>query len=599
MSVIGVDELRSSTHQHGFALVQYMPDRIEGFNRGSFHLTKAAVDWVVLPAAKAWRLLLVEPIRQGLQNVFTNLAYPVRLMSLLFQGRVEDAGTETGRFIANTTVGLAGVLDLASHHDVPLYREDFGLVFANWGVGPGTYLVIPILGPSTARDAFGRIFDFFLNPTSYVTGAGLVSAVNGFSFRIDGYETLSKAETDLYLALRAFFSVQRQIAIERFEISEEAFETSDPEPSIGSLLFRPDDPTFVRRGDERRIRAPATGRRLPYSVWLQDAPAPLVFVIPGIGAHRLSSNPVALAELLFENGYSAVIVSSPFHPEFIRSGLSTPYPGFTPSDAEDLYGVLSRIEEDLESQAPGRIGEKLLMGYSLGGIQSLFIAAARPERPADGLRFERIVAINPAVDLEFALRGFDDFFDAPLAWPEDERDRLVKELAMKSFLIALEGLPEGRPFPLDRIESEFLIGLAGRTTMMNALIAIGQRGAPTLEILEVEDGDRGPLLGPINQSSLGRYFEELALPFFLAESGEAVAPEVLLERANLTSQGEALREDAKVRVLTNRNDFILGEESLLWLEGTFDDRLVVFPDGGHLGNLHVPAVQARMIEALQ
>ena len=99
-----------------------------------------------------------------------------------------------------------------------------------------------------------------------------------------------------------------------------------------------------------------------------------MFIIPGIGSHRSTTNAVKLAESAWQRGYSAVIVSSPFNPEFILTGLSATYPGYTPSDAEDLYRTLGEIRANIEANHPGKVTSSSLMGYSLGGIATLFIS---------------------------------------------------------------------------------------------------------------------------------------------------------------------------------------------------------------------------------
>jgi len=597
VSVMGVDKLSSPTHREHFGMIQYTPDPIEGFNRGSLAVTKPAIHWGMRPLAKGWRFITPTFVRRSLDDLFYNLAFPSRFLSLLLQGELVKSSVETGNFLVNTTVGLGGLWDPAQHIGIPTYRQDMGLAFARWGAGPGFYFFIPVMGPSSGRDGLGRLFDMALHPLTYVPGSGLFFNMNAFTFRIDGYEALVGSFDDVYYPIRALWAIQREIAVERFSIPEEAYAASDPEPSLGVLLLKAQDPGFPGRARERNIEMPRTHRELPYSLWLQDEPAPLVFIIPGIGAHRGSTNPVAIAEMAVARGYSAVTVSSPFHEEFLLNGLSVPYPGFTPSDAEDLYTALSKIAEDLEDQYPGRMTSARLMGSSLGAIQTLFIAAAQKNRPRDALRFDRFVAINPPVNMRYAASQFDGYFDAPLRWPEEERDQKVKELAMKAFLIVEEGLDEGKPLPFDRTESEFLVGLSGRTTMLETLAAIEMKGGGVLEMRE--EPDRGPLLDQINQSSLRRYAEELIIPYYLSQPGQHLDPDGLAEAAGLHALERTLRRDERIHIVTNANDFLLGQEDLAWLRETVGERLIVFPDGGHLGNMHVAAVQEAVFAGLE
>ena len=342
---------------------------------------------------------------------------------------------------------------------------------------------------------------------------------------------------------------------------------------------------------------PNTGRELPYSLWLQSRPAPLVFILPGIGAHRTSRNAAVLAELAFDDGFSVVTVSSPFHPEFLLNGLTDPYPGYTPNDAEDIYTALSLIHEQIVDEHPGMVTSTSLAGYSLGGIETLHIAAAQRDRPPGSLRFERFVALNPPVDLRHAAQQFDRYFDAPLRWPAQERDQRVKELAMKAFLVLQEGIEAGKTLPLDRTESEFLIGLQGRTMLVTMLEAIRERTGQGLRIEAQRADERGPLHYLLNESTLQNYGDQLLVPHYRAKLG--VGGGELERAASLRSIAEELRRNDRIQVLTNADDFIVTEEALGWLRGVMGERLTIFPSGGHLGNLHLRDVQSAVSLAIR
>jgi ABC-type transporter lipoprotein component MlaA len=608
VSVIGVEKFEEPTqhHQQNFEMVQYLPDPIEGFNRGSLGFTKGFIDWFFKPLSKGWRFVTPTAVRKSLNKFHYNISYPVRLVSLLLQAEGVKAGKETGRFLVNTTVGIAGFFDPATRWGMPTYREDVGLAFARWGNGPGFYLVIPFLGPSSGRDGLGRIFDTALTPTTYLAGANLFFNMNAFTFKIDGYEALTESEPNIYLPVRALWGIQRAIAVTHYKIPEEDYITSDPEPSLGSLLVKVEDPKFPGRAKVRDVRIPTTNRNLPYSLWLQKERAPLLFIVPGIGTHRNSTLPVSLAETAFNRGYSVVTISNPFHPEFIENALSIPYPGYTPKDAEDVYTALTQITEDIKTRYPMRVSSVKLMGYSLGAIESLFIAGAQDGRPSNALRFDNVVAINPPVDVRYSASRFDGYFDAPLSWPEAERDQRIKNLAMKVFLVAQEArekkegeaMPGEQKVPIRRSESEFLIGFAGRTMLAGALKAIEKKGDPVLEIRKETEEGRGLLLGVINESNFKRYGSELVIPYYLKNRKKGVTRDQIAFEASLRQQEKLLSSSDKVRIFTNVDDFILGEENLSWLRATAGDRLTVFPAGGHLGNLHIPTVRNAIFDAL-
>lgn len=163
----------------------------------------------------------------------------------------------------------------------------------------------------------------------------------------------------------------------------------------------------------------------------------------------------------------------------------------------------------------------------------------------------------------------------------------IKELAMKAFLVAQHGLPEGRPLPMDREESRFMIGMAGRITLSTTLGAVAENGHPVLTPLGIPG--RGRALDRFASISYPRYGQELVGPWAMEHYGVTDQAE-LERRASLRALDEATWKNPEVRILHNADDFILGDDGLAFLERHAGDRLTVFPGGDHLGNLHLPEV---------
>jgi ABC-type transporter lipoprotein component MlaA len=558
----------------------------------SLRLTKGALDYVAQPLALGYRALVPEFAREALSRFYGNLNYPGRFVSLLMQGRLKDSCEETGRFLVNATAGVLGLFDPAAHLKLDSFPEDVGQAFGRWGIRPGPYLFLPLLGPSNTRDAVGRVFDMALDPATYLTGATLAFGLNSFSLRVDDYRDLSAAEADWYAPIRTYWAIRREAEVENYGIPPSAFEASDPEPSLGVLKFSPQDPSFGRRAKERKLALPSTGKTLRYSLWLQPEPAPLLFVLPGIGSHRRGGTTVALAELAFARGFSVVAISSAFQPEVQLTALRSPYPGYAPHDAADLRAALEAIHVDVAAWKPGRITGASLLGLSLGAAHALHIAAQPEEAP----RFERIVAVNPPVDFLVASRRFDEFFDAPLRWPADERDRRVLEIGKKA-LALFDGDVSDPRLPFDRLESEFLIGLNARDAVHNAMVAIQTTTGRGVLLQPELDPERGWLLEEVNHSSFDAYVRHLVLPHFLGSDPNA-SVEGLLEASGLHEIAPALAADPRVAIFTNADDFLLGEGDADWMRAALGERVTIFPQGGHLGNLWLPEVQDAIFRAL-
>lgn len=189
---------------------EIIADPLRGFNMMMYDFNRGVYYIVVKPASDAYRFVVPEEIRTCAGNFFRNLGFPVRFINCLLQGNVDRAVDEFEAFFLNTTVGVLGLGDPAPYvmgREVP--AEDFGQTLAVWGIGNGFYIVLPFLGPTTARNAVGSLGDFAMNPITYsglpweVTAiARATETINYFSFQKDIYKQLEEVSLDPYVALR-------------------------------------------------------------------------------------------------------------------------------------------------------------------------------------------------------------------------------------------------------------------------------------------------------------------------------------------------------------------------------------------------------------
>ena len=143
-------------------------DPWEAYNR-KIHAFNQGFDRAIFqPVAKGYDFIMPDGPQRGVRNFFRNLGYPVTLLNSLMQGKVEHAFTATGRFLMNSTIGLLGFFDVATKAGIPYHDEDFGQTLAVWGWKDSRYLVMPVIGPYTARDLLGRSFYGYVHPVSYM-----------------------------------------------------------------------------------------------------------------------------------------------------------------------------------------------------------------------------------------------------------------------------------------------------------------------------------------------------------------------------------------------------------------------------------------------
>lgn len=143
-------------------------DPFERFNRGAFTFNDGLDRSVIRPLAQGYKAVTPQPVQTGVTNFFTNATYPITLVNNVLQGKFKAAVSDTGRLLLNTTFGLGGLLDPATQSGLDLNDEDFGQTLGKWGVKPGTYVVLPFLGPYTIRDGVGDLADNFFEPRSYI-----------------------------------------------------------------------------------------------------------------------------------------------------------------------------------------------------------------------------------------------------------------------------------------------------------------------------------------------------------------------------------------------------------------------------------------------
>ena len=201
--------------------LQVVSDPFEPVNRVVYRFNEIFDDYVAEPVARGYDRVAPEPVKIGVANFFDNLGYPVVIVSDLLQGRLLDAGADTARLLVNTTVGVLGFFDVASHFDLVERKEDLGQALGRWGLGSGPYLVLPFLGPSNLRDTVGTVGTFYVHPMYYIEGPGARNAfivANALDYRyglLEAGDVLSEAALDPYAFVRESYSQNRVKAVAR------------------------------------------------------------------------------------------------------------------------------------------------------------------------------------------------------------------------------------------------------------------------------------------------------------------------------------------------------------------------------------------------
>lgn len=614
-------------------LPESVPDPFEPFNRVMWGFNKGVMTGVIKPTSRVYRFVVRKPVRTGIGNFGKNLTYPGRLINNLLQGKWTGARDESYRFVCNTTVGVAGFFDVGTKWNIPKSEADFGQTFGQWGWKPNYFLMLPLLGPSNERDLLGSAADTAANPLLYIAPYDFEASnpltwlgpytyftyavmYNDLSDTVNEYVRFSQAEMDPYATIQYAWTFVRENRVADFQVKGE----QDPASleTLESVFFTYKDPEFPGRGKTRSVRIPATGKKLKFTFWLQPGKAPVVYILPGLGSHRLAQPSLALAELVYKNGFSAVCLSSTFNSEFMEHASTAALPAYLPVDGHDVHVALTEIDRRLQRLYPNRLGDKALMGYSMGAFQALFLAATETTNPpASGfgatnqlparlsrgeggplIQFDRYVAINTPVRMTFGVSKLDEFYRAPLEWPEAERADNMENTFLKVAALSKSTLTPQTSLPFSAIESRFLIGLSFRLLLRDIIFSSQRRD--NLGVLQqpINNFRRDPVYQEILQYSYQEYFQKFAIPYYWEQGLDATA-ETLQKAGDLRTYDAGLRANPNIRIIVNQNDFLLADEDLAWLLATFGpEQLTVFGQGGHLGNLSNPTVQKTILRAL-
>ena len=199
-------------------------DPWEGFNRPVFVFNDTLDTYALKPLAQGYQAITPQFLEDGIHNMFSNVGEVGNLANNLLQGKVHAAGVDTSRLIFNTTFGVLGFFDVASKMDLRRSDEDFGQTFGAWGVNSGPYLVLPLLGPSTARDALGKVPDGMLAPYPYISDVPARNSIRAMDV-VDTRASLLGAEKlitgDKYVFIRNAFLQNREFKVTDGEVVDD------------------------------------------------------------------------------------------------------------------------------------------------------------------------------------------------------------------------------------------------------------------------------------------------------------------------------------------------------------------------------------------
>lgn len=218
-------------------------DPFEKFNRAMFSFNEAVDRHALEPIARGYRAVTPAPLREGVGNALSNLKAPVVFANDVLQAAPSRAATTAARFGVNSTVGVAGIFDVASTMGLERHSEDFGQTLGRWGVGAGPYLVLPLLGPSSVRDAAGSGVDAALNPINYAEFDGedafrvsrtVIGVIDAREGALEAVDSLRETSIDPYVSVRTTYTLLREASVRNGQTNVQDLPEFEEIPAAGA-----------------------------------------------------------------------------------------------------------------------------------------------------------------------------------------------------------------------------------------------------------------------------------------------------------------------------------------------------------------------------
>ena len=340
-------------------------------------------------------------------------------------------------------------------------------------------------------------------------------------------------------------------------------------------------PTLEGRGD------------VSINLYRQSHPAPLLFIVAGVGSTPFFGVAPYLASVFYRENFHVVILPSPMSWNFALSASRTGAPGYVPEDARDLYTIMQRTLEMLKDRYDLRITKIDFMGLSLGGLEGAFLSIIEADQKKIGI--EKYLLVNPPIDLAYAVNKLDEWTALGNKFGRDKSQEIVSKAI--AIVDSFSGEKQDDPEVFDRFikkfaiftkeEIQFLVAQSLQSQLPELIYAT--QAIDDQKILSAPKNEMRKRLEEAKGLTLTDYNEKIGLPLWRQQAAEPQANlESFIERGSLTHTLDRLRGNPKVHIMHNADDILINRKSIEELKETLRDRVILYPYGGHLGNLWYP-----------
>ncbi len=340
---------------------------------------------------------------------------------------------------------------------------------------------------------------------------------------------------------------------------------------------------------------------LRYRFYQQNGPAPLVFIIPGLASSAYSGSARFLAELIADNGFHAIILPSPFNWNFTLAASVSAYPGNTQEDTQDLYSVMQLVLNDVRSRCSAKIGKIGVLGLSDGALYSAYLSKMDSEKKRIGI--DTYLLINPPVDLFDAAGKIDQMADAGKDYETEQKNYLeayaigVQAEALKNNIDDANYFADwNKRFRVNDKQSKYLIGKSVHAFIGDTLYVADLANNGAILTPPINWWHRNNRLEEARSYGLIRYAKSVLVPRLKRIDNKEATLKTLNNVNSIKNIQSVLEHNQAVFLMHNLDDVLVSEKDVTYLEKVFGKRAMIYPHGGHLGNLWYPENKKHILD---
>ncbi|MGL5055687.1 MAG: serine/threonine protein kinase [Fusobacteriaceae bacterium] len=400
------------------------------------------------------------------------------------------------------------------------------------------------------------------------------------------------------------------------EIGEYSYPYKEPNVAtiVGSSMMMKDGVTSVEKINKKEYSIDIKENvEIPESLWYekgykfslvkQNKKSPLIFIIAGTGATHDSSRMEFFQRIFYDAGYNVISIASPIQMNFIINASTSRMPGVLMEDSKDIYNVMNKAYDKVKDKI--QVSDVYLMGYSLGAAQSAFVSYI--DETEKKFNFKRVYMINPVVDLKKSANKLDQILDRNIKGDNKKIGNLIDEILSglaEQIKKDQRGVNEEAIFQLfkddhmTKEKKESIIGFVFRMISVDTNYVtdlLNKRGVYVGEEVGKFDS-MFKYFERINFANFISYLDKLLMPYY-EEKG--FTKEQLLNKVTIYELENYLKNTNKIAVITNKDEIILDNADIKYLENVFGNRMILFPYGGHCGNMYYKPNVDTMLKYLQ